>query len=567
MKFARHFVLAVVAAATTSSAFRTTIRKQHKQLSTHPLQRRAPQSTNGQVTADPGDGENSFDIESVHDLLYLADITVGGVDYSVQLDTGSSDLFIKGPNGSPIPGTEATRLLHNMSYAIGWAAGHIAYAPVTFVGITAPRQAFLDADSAYNPALGLGADGVVGLGFNRLSSIDHELNKTGATSGRSLLYNLFDANPEEPNFIAFALHRDIDGEDEDEVEGSFAIGEFEPEYTAILGNAPIPTWPPRNPYRWNVLLDALIVNDTITPGTTKIVGAPSNKAVVLLDSGASYTYAPPEICEAIYGNVPGASFDAAVGAWIVPCDQEVNMALQIGGQVFPVHPLDVVMPRNPTNKDVCIGTFLPQILGDGWDFDWLIGDNFLRSVYSIYDFGDFDAEGKMGDPYVKLLALVEPDAASITFHNQRGGEPRSGIKFVGLDGVSVAPSFAISTDISESLEMIGKFMPAMLAVVAFNALVIVVGSIIWLVMFIKKRRRRAFARTPRARGGGSTRPNSTRPNSYIAGIEVQPPSVHAYEPVSMALTEDTFVPPSPAFHGYGGGNGKLQPGERPKSVA
>ena len=59
---------------------------------------------------------------------------------------------------------------------------------------------------------------------------------------------------------------------------------------AITGNAPIPTWPRHDPYRWNVLLDALIVNDTITPGTTTKPGAPSNKAVVLLDTGASHTY-------------------------------------------------------------------------------------------------------------------------------------------------------------------------------------------------------------------------------------------------------------------------------------
>ena len=68
------------------------------------------------------------------------------------------------------------------------------------------------------------------------------------------------------------------------------LGELEPEYEAISGNEHIPTWPINNPYRWNLLLDALIVNDTITVPTTKVTGAPSNKAVVLMDSGSSYTY-------------------------------------------------------------------------------------------------------------------------------------------------------------------------------------------------------------------------------------------------------------------------------------
>ena len=62
----------------------------------------------------------------------------------------------------------------------------------------------------------------------------------------------------------------------------------------------------------------------------------------------------------------------------------------------------------------------------------------------MYDFGDFDADGKMGNPYVKLLSIVDPDAASIEFHKQRGGTPRTGITYVGLDGISVDPTFFIS---------------------------------------------------------------------------------------------------------------------------
>ncbi|TFK28745.1 acid protease [Coprinopsis marcescibilis] len=554
-----HIPFAILAAlaftVSTTSASRATIHRLKQQHTS--LHRRSPQSD--QVNIAPvNDGGNAFDINSVHDLIYMADITVGSTNYTVQLDTGSSDLFIKGET-YPIPSTQETNLMLNLSYAVGWAHGHIAFAPVDFVGIHIPRQAFLDAETAGNPALGLGAHGIVGLGFTRLSSIDNELNSTGASTGRALLQNLFEANPQEPNFIAFALHRS--NQPDDDVEGSFSIGELEPEYSGILGNAPIPTWPRHDPVRWNVLLDALIVNDTIIPGTTGIAGAPSNKAVVLLDSGASYTYSPPEVCEAIYGTVPGARFDPAISLWRVPCDAEINLALQIGGQVFPVHPLDLVMQRSPTNTTNCIGTFIPQFLGDDWDFDWLIGDNFLRSVYSVYDFGDFDSEGKMGNPYVKLLSLVEPDEASVEFHNLRGGTPRTGIRFTGLDGVSVAPSFAISTDISESLEMIGKFMPAMLAVVAFNALLLVVGSIVWLVAVIRRRKRKAVPRIPRARTAAST-----RPNSYIAGSPEPRPPNHTYEPVSMALTDDTFAPPSAAFRG-GFGYGSPMPGDRPKSVA
>lgn len=68
-----------------------------------------------------------------------------------------------------------------------------------------------------------GAAGLLGLGFDSLSNIDAYVNSTGASTGRSLLYNLFLDNPSEPNFIALSLQSTSDG---DQVTGSFAIGKF-----------------------------------------------------------------------------------------------------------------------------------------------------------------------------------------------------------------------------------------------------------------------------------------------------------------------------------------------------
>ena len=75
---------------------------------------------------------------------------------------------------------------------------------------------------AQDPALGYGADGIVGLGFTSLSTIDALVNASSASSGRSLLYNLFNANPKEPNFLAFSLQRSTEANDE--VQGTFSIG-------------------------------------------------------------------------------------------------------------------------------------------------------------------------------------------------------------------------------------------------------------------------------------------------------------------------------------------------------
>lgn len=89
--------------------------------------------------------------------------------------------------------------------------------------IPVSQQAFLNVSSAQNPALSYGAAGILGLGFTSLSTIDAVLNQTGASTGRTLLYNLFQDNPSEPNFIAFSLDSSSDG---DGVTGSFSIGVY-----------------------------------------------------------------------------------------------------------------------------------------------------------------------------------------------------------------------------------------------------------------------------------------------------------------------------------------------------
>jgi saccharopepsin len=279
----------------------------------------------------------------------------------LQLDTGSSDVWIKGTT-SPLPNVEQTPTTYNLTYGIGWAFGHISFAPTEFAGISVPHQAFLDTSAAQNPALGFGAQGIIGLGFTSLSTIDALVSRTGASTGRSLLYNLFEADPSQPNFIAFALQRStVPGA---VGLGSFSVGEYVPQYAGVADTPAIPTFPPKSPTRWTVLMDSLIVQGRTVSVSSTITGVPFNKAVALLDSGTSYTYAPVEVCDAIYKNIPGARFDDTTSQWIVPCDIRIDMALQFNGRVFPIHPLDVT-PQGIADPSTCVGSFIPQAIAIG----------------------------------------------------------------------------------------------------------------------------------------------------------------------------------------------------------
>ncbi len=201
--------------------------------------------------------------------------------------------------------------------------------------------------------------------------------------------------------------------------------------------------------------------------------------------------------------------------------------------------------------------------------DWLIGDNVMRSLYTVYDFGDFDSSGKMGDPYLQLLSLVDPNNASAEFHKVRGGSASSNIVYkaqavsqTGAAASGGSTPVSVSTDFVDTLTKLQTYIPAILGIMALNALVLLVLAVAAIVYMCRRRTRARARKTP----GRSTPMPLTRPSSYVQHQHQGPDALGTYEPVSMALTEDTFVPPSPAFS-KPGFDSVLRAGDRPKSVA
>jgi hypothetical protein len=66
------------------------------------------------------------------------------------------------------------------------------------------------------------------------------------------------------------------------------------------------------------------------------------------------------VSNTIYSGVPGASLEFVEGLgqiWLIPCDAEINIAFKIGGQTYPVHPLDTNSDDVLTSPDgqTCVG--------------------------------------------------------------------------------------------------------------------------------------------------------------------------------------------------------------------
>ncbi|CAE6459120.1 unnamed protein product [Rhizoctonia solani] len=387
-----------------------------------------PHSPPPLVSAGLNSSDDS-DITNYNNLFYTTNLTIAGVEIPVQLDTGSTDLWVY-PVGHP--GLFAN--VHNFTnvpvgvrYGKGSVDGHLAVTNVSFADFDVSDQAFIAVTSAkdMDTMFKRGTYGIMGLGFDTLSNVVQVVHTNyNATWGRSLLSNLFLQEPNTPNHIAFALERA--GDLDDMAEGAFDIGEILPQYAAVNNSPQIPLWP-ENANRWTVLLDGMSVNNSTVHLNSTFEGdnaadPPEGKSLALLDTGASLGLLPKWAVDTIYGHIPGSVYLSEDGLWIVPCMGEAKVTFTIGGVPVPIHPLDLsipaVFPIDGTNQTFCYNAFQPLTINE-LPFDFLLGDSFLRNVYAVYDFGDFDASGNMGKPYVKLLPLTDPEAASASFKKNR----------------------------------------------------------------------------------------------------------------------------------------------------
>lgn len=181
----------------------------------------------------------------------------------------------------------------------------------------------------------IGINGLLGLSFNvdQASPINAAIKGNygdGATWGHSVLHNIFDQHPDQPNYLAIDLARTHDWEDTDG--GSFGIGEVEQKYASVL-NAPKLPQHPKGGSRWTVLLDGVKVDGSSVALQSSIAGVPAGRMQALLDTGDPTAMMPSFLRDAIYSSIPGAVFwDTEDGerVWIVPCNTTTNVVFTFG---------------------------------------------------------------------------------------------------------------------------------------------------------------------------------------------------------------------------------------------
>lgn len=374
---------------------------------------------------------SSIPISNTGNAQYIGNITVGGVEARVMLDTGSSDLWVAFPGNQPSSNNLGKSI--NLAYAVGTASGDVHSASVDFAGFQVQNQAFLlvtDTSTFSSDIHAQGYNGLLGLGPNKASVIHKTLN---GNTGDTTLQHIFASNTSSQNYISFSLDRKNDPGNS--FTGKLTISEVIPGFENITSMPKLDVNTVNRllqaDQHWQALTDTNvgiigpdgqpIVVDSIVPNV------PDGQFVAVFDSGFTFSQVPRQVSDAIYGRVQGASFDTQNQYWTVPCGQYLNISFGFGGRQYPIHPLDTVDDNfgkvDASGNHVCIGAFQPitsafSILGN---YDMIMGMSFLRNAYTLLDFGDWTHGAGTGNPYIQLSSMTNSVQAQNDFVQARFG--------------------------------------------------------------------------------------------------------------------------------------------------
>ncbi|KAL1725508.1 aspartic peptidase domain-containing protein [Schizophyllum commune] len=509
------FLATLTTLALEASAYHVRMQGRMRSLADAPLARR-------------GNLAGSSPLTNSADISYYTNVTLGGDDYEVLIDTGSSDLWVAGS----VNNAKDTGKKSGVTYAVGAVEGPIKTAELEFAGFTIPDQAFIEVTpDKENPK----DKGLIGLGPNSGSNVYVEL---GSDKGMAVLDSIFTQNTSTPNYITVLLGRLDDPTDT--FPGDLTVGSILDNYTDIekqpkLEVTEVPVRESGDQH-FQVLIDAggIIGPDGKSIKVHTEVDETQNKKqpTAVIDTGFSLSQVPRNVADAIYGRFSGAEYVnvSGVGAtWIVPCTTEVNLTFKFSGQEYPIHPMDTTLDpgavgitgvQNSEGVDSCIGTFQPISFetGDSPNYDMILGMSFLRNVYALFDYGDFlvDQKDKKADPYIQFLSITDKGEAHSDFVNVR----LRGDANAGDNTLSAQP--ASSDNSSSKSPSKQPYIIALAAVIGTLAL----GLIAYAVFLFWRRRHGAKGRyVPLAPQGGFRPP----PPAYQEAYPSQP--VQAYDPV------------------------------------
>lgn len=243
----------------------------------------------------------------------------------------------------------------DVSYGGGEVTGTGAKDNVTLGGLEAVMEFGVATDTS-SDFMSYPMDGILGLGRTGK-------NEKGIPA---VMEALSSAGLIDANILGINLPRSSDGNKD----GQITFGDIDTEkftgdivYTDAVSDSDI----------WLIPVDDAGVDDSTAGFTNK-------KAIV--DTGTSYILLPKSDMEELHTLIPDSEADD--DEFLVPCSTKAVLQFTFSGTTFDVSTVDFV-ESSDGSSDKCSTNI--KTLPDSYGPDmWLLGDVFLKNVYSVFDF-------------------------------------------------------------------------------------------------------------------------------------------------------------------------------------
>ena len=311
------------------------------------------------------------------DFSYISSIKFGsaGKELWMLIDSGAANTWVMGSDCTTDAcqahdtfGKADSKTLNistdqwGVSYGTGTVGGFVASDSVAFANFKV-QLGFGLAKNASSDFLSYPMDGILGLGRP-------DSNKLGTPGIMTVLEN---QKLIKNNLYGVHLQRAADGA----MDGQITFGEVDSSkfsgdlsWTKSVSSDGI----------WEIPVDDAGV------GGTK-AGFKGKTAII--DTGTSYILMPPDDAKKLH-----ALFQGSTGSgenYLIPCSSTADLQYTFSGVTYNVSSKDYLGKPDSTGKMCASNIVGHQAFGDN---TWLIGDVFLKNVYSVFDF-DKDRIGKL----------------------------------------------------------------------------------------------------------------------------------------------------------------------------
>jgi len=266
-----------------------------------------------------------------------------------------------------------------IQYGTGSAAGTLGMDRVQMAGFQVENQVFGVVSSFSSNMLDPPVSGILGLGFQNIAA--SQAPPFWQTLARSV------GSLDEP-VMAFHLSRFVDDASARNAEfgGSFTLGAVNT--SLYIGEIDYQEIPDGKVNYWTLELTGLSVQSTD-------IDLPDDQSYVAIDTGTTLVGGPSDQIAQLYATIPGSAVGTGNydGYYTYPCDTTVSVSLRFGSSAinWPVSPSDFQLTK--LSPEMCLGAFFVLNPSGGSAPTWIIGDTFLKNVYSVFRASDPPAVG------------------------------------------------------------------------------------------------------------------------------------------------------------------------------